>query len=463
MSSPKRKPPQRTYSSGTADDLVSVTVKKTDPNQKAGIKLVQKEGGVFVSAVVEGGLFDGSEIGVNDRVLSINGHRLQAGQSFEVFMYVIAEAKEKVTIVVKRANLKARRGVRSSKSQSSMTRKKLVHKDGIRNLDGSLNLDINPGVSKFVAAIDDKDDKPQFRIRAQKLFQKQGPGVTFKKIGEMLFVSGIAMDSIFRDTQLALGDRIVEVNDVNFMNYADGPYADILLTKSKEKVSMVLEKGWKTFNAETDTDSCHNKPSKDSSVGDNSEMKESKHKSSSKDSKKKLQRRHSSKSKKKTRRPSNRSTGTDNSSFDGDNKFEIQLSGDSGSSGDSDDQDSRYVVALFSPKESSTSNLRFLEHAGDYLCVTIKKKSEKHPGIKVQKVEGMFILKKVPSYEKRIPIGSEVLAINGSYFKSEGDAKGLIDGTPDRVVLIINFEQPVLQVCPCCGKWMTTNGEHFKE
>mmetsp|Transcript_35730 Transcript_35730/g.86467 ORF Transcript_35730/g.86467 Transcript_35730/m.86467 type:complete len:108 (+) Transcript_35730:1110-1433(+) len=107
--------------------------------------------------------------------------------------------------------------------------------------------------------------------------------------------------------------------------------------------------------------------------------------------------------------------------------------------------------------------MRFLEHKGDFLCITIKKKSEKHPGIKIRESRGMFLLKKIPSYEKRVALGSRVLAINGSSFKTEEEAQDLIDRTRDKVILIIDFEQPVLQECPSCKTWLFPNGEQYKE
>ena len=56
-----------------ADDRVSLTVKKTDPDQKVGIGLVKQKGGVFVTKLSKHGLFQGTEIGINDKILSING------------------------------------------------------------------------------------------------------------------------------------------------------------------------------------------------------------------------------------------------------------------------------------------------------------------------------------------------------------------------------------------------------
>jgi hypothetical protein len=247
------------------------------------------------------------------------------------------------------------------------------------------------------------------------------------------------------------------VNDVNFMSYADAAYATTLLKRGNDEVELVVEKGWKKFNKEKDVDKHHDKPSRDSLAvnGDNFKDKAitspqgraSVSGDSSKD-----------KSKKK-RRGSVKSTSidTDESAL-GDEKFHTSIEiPKSNSQSDSGLSSSRQ-------KSQESNGLRFLEHKGDFLCMTIKKKSEKHSGIKVKEVQGIFILKKVPTYEKRIPLGSHILAINGSSsFTTAEEAKELIDGTKDKVVLIINYEQPVLQKCPCCGKWIMTNGEHYEE
>jgi PDZ domain-containing secreted protein len=399
--------PRPTKSMGSADDLVSVTIKKTDPDQKAGIKLAQKQGGLYVTGILENGFFHGSEIEADDKILSLNGKRLQPGENIKDFMSNISTLGDKVTIVVKKANMQPSRTARSM--SPTKRRKKLVKKLQARQADGSYDGGINPTLKRYEEATSDGENEEydQHRIRAQKLLPKQGAGVLFKKLGDMLFVSGIALDSVFRDTVLALGDRVVSVNDVNFMSYADGPYATTLLKRGNDEVSLVVEKGWKEFNKEKDVDEHHDKPSRDSLVvnGD-------------------------------------------------DSKDKAIMSNSRSDSG----------LASSRHKSQESNGLRFLEHEGDFLCITIKKKSEKHAGIKVKEVQGIFILTKVPSYEKRIPLGSHVLAINGSSsFSTAEEAKELIGGTKDRVVLIINYEQPVLENCPCCGKWITTNGEHYEE
>lgn len=437
-----RKPPQRQNSSGAADDLLSVTVKKDDPNEKAGLKMVQKQGGIFITKITENGLFHGTELEVDDRVLSINGKRIRPGESAQDFMNHITISKDKVTIVVKKAKLKPRSAARSlSPSGQRRRRKKIVTKQVGRNADGSFDYNIDPTLENYVKETGELDDKEQFRIRAKKIFEKQGAGVAFKKIDDMLFVSGISLDSIFRDTNLMLGDRAVSINGTNFMSYVDKTYAETILKRAKGECELVVERGWDNFNADNDVDELHDKPSRDSIV-ENQEALTSPNQHSHR----------SSVSVEKVISPSESSeepkTKASTTKHKEDISTEAKASGDSSSP----------------TGEDNSRGIKFLEHKGDFLKITIKKKSEKSPGIKVKKTEGIFILKKVPSHEKRVPIGSQILAINGSSdFTTVDEAKALIDGTKDKVVLIINFDQPVLQECPCCKKWMTTNGEHFEE
>jgi C-terminal processing protease CtpA/Prc len=120
-----------------ADDLVSVTVRKTSPDQKAGVSLVERKGRVYVTKVTEQGLFHGSEIEVGDVVLSINGKRLKNDEGAKTIIEHISKAKTNVTMVVKKANRKARRGVRSlSPTAHRRQRGKIFKKSFKQNEDG---------------------------------------------------------------------------------------------------------------------------------------------------------------------------------------------------------------------------------------------------------------------------------------------------------------------------------------
>ena len=103
------------------------------------------------------------------------------------------------------------------------------------------------------------------------------------------------------------------------------------------------------------------------------------------------------------------------------------------------------------------------DYGPDFARVTVKKISERKSGVSVTKTEGKFILTAVPNYEKRISVGDEVLAINGTRnINTAIKANDLIDRTKGNVVLIVNFDGPKDFECPCCGEAMTCKGMHIK-
>lgn len=94
-------------SSHGKNEFVSVTVRKEDPKEKAGIRLeAEATGRVRVVNIAKNGLFANSDVEIGDIVLSINGKRLQKGEGPEELIEVIARAKSKVTVVVKKTNVK---------------------------------------------------------------------------------------------------------------------------------------------------------------------------------------------------------------------------------------------------------------------------------------------------------------------------------------------------------------------
>ena len=406
----------------SGNGLVSVTVWKSDPTQKAGIKVVQKQIGIFVTDITEKGLLDNTQIDIGDKLLSINGKRLRRGETTKEFMQHIAQSRDKVTIVVKKGNSPQKRvPVKKRKSH------KIVEKDKHRLADGSFDYRINPTLDKYQKAIEkDNDDKDQIRIRATKILGQDGGGLAFKLIDGMLFVSGICVDSIFKDTQLDLGDRIASVNDVNFMSYADASYAKTLLRRAKGECELIVEKGWDKFRIGTDVDDCHDKPSKDYMLREKDKSSDAVTNMLDKIDKEKqaLRERQARRSSKKAQ-----VTISDDASLD-----EGELS-------------PRSVTSFARMSQGSFSNgLRFQQHKGDYVCVTIQKKSEIDPGIKFKKREGKIILSKVPQQDaKRIPVGTHVFAINGiSAINTATKAREIMDKTMEEVVLFINFERLVL-------------------
>ena len=116
-------------------ELVSVTVRKERPDQKAGISLKetpdhQKEGVVvvYVTKVDPKGLFGETAINVGDKILSINGKKLKDGQGAKHIIKIINKAKATVTLVVKKGSGSGSSDVIPSSSRGKMTKKKSVNK-----------------------------------------------------------------------------------------------------------------------------------------------------------------------------------------------------------------------------------------------------------------------------------------------------------------------------------------------
>jgi hypothetical protein len=67
--------------------------------------------------------------------------------------------------------------------------------------------------------------------------------------------------------------------------------------------------------------------------------------------------------------------------------------------------------------------------------------SERNPGIKLRRKDNIFILDRLPHDENRIPLGMQVLAINGDdSFGTVVKANELIDSRKQETELCVSFE-----------------------
>jgi hypothetical protein len=212
--------PRRTRKTTTAsDDLTSVTVRKESLNEKSGISLVERQGVVYVTKIAENGLFHNTEIDVGDVVLSINGKRLKKEEGSGDFIKAITQAKATVTVVVKKSNKKPGRGARSLSPRTRRKKKRgerLLTGMARLNPDGSFNYTQSPRISA-IKSDDDEEVFEQYYITGTKIFANQDVGLAFQEQDNMLFVLTIGLDSIFRDTELEVGDRVCMINEMNFM------------------------------------------------------------------------------------------------------------------------------------------------------------------------------------------------------------------------------------------------------
>ena len=231
------------------DNLISVTVRKDDPSEKAGIRLaLQENGRVVVTAVAKNGLFAESEVEVGDIVLSINGKRLRKGEGPEALVNVVERAEDRVTAVVKKANMALRKDEirnahvdRGNTHDNNKESKKSYQGTAVHNADGSLKL-------AAVKTEDKNAPKSQIAIAASKSSKDEDDGIELQVQDKKLFVVYIdGDDSIFAGTDLEVGDRVVSINDMNFRSYADAKYAKTILKKAEITVTIVVEKGHDSF------------------------------------------------------------------------------------------------------------------------------------------------------------------------------------------------------------------------
>jgi C-terminal processing protease CtpA/Prc len=67
-------------------------------------------------------------------------------------------------------------------------------------------------------------------------------GLKLKVVNKQLEVVEIREDSIFKGTDLKVGDKILSINDMSFRRYADAEYAFTLMDKASLLVTLVVER-----------------------------------------------------------------------------------------------------------------------------------------------------------------------------------------------------------------------------
>ena len=593
---------------------MSVTVRKEYRGQKSGISLVERQGGVYVTAIAEGGLFAGTDVEKGDRILSMNGQRLQHGDTVKNVLKQIATGNElTITMVVKK-------GGNDSLGEGGASRKKPVRrmfkKDVLRNGDGSISTIHDPR-----SLPRDEEEYDQIPVKATRNFPGQATGVTFVDYDKKVFITHIEVDSIFRSTNLSVGDRVVAVNGMSFMSYADANLATKQSKKEKE-VTIVVEKGHpnipKEARAELEStkfefriDDVEGVTSSDDD-GNNDESNKLNSSSSSlhmslsgtslhsingksgrslgprslsgrslssqsgtgrgkkakplrakrndvppKPKKMELDfddgddssttssssgsissveqfgdhrdqgilsprglRPSKSGSIKKVQRVPSLQGGSGSSLFDGsaksiksnsssknslngspkyiqpsrvkkdkdggDRDRSLRSTGkkqkskssvnshDSSSESSLEDADAEVVHVPSKGKgkskkenghspNTSLSSMRLEDYGGDFIRITVAKKSESKPGIQVKNIEGKLILVGLPSREKRVPLGVQVLAVNGHMnISTTKKAKEIMKKTAGHVTLMIDFSSSIVSQlsCPCCGDPIFANGDH---
>jgi len=236
-------------SSHGKDEFLSVTVRKDDPSQKAGIMLESETNGrIRVTNIAKNGLFAGSEIEIGDVVLSINGKRLVKGEGPEVLVDVIRNAESKVTVVVRKVGMAPRVPEKPKKDASEIMDNNVKQRDSYYaglskhkedgrlafGADAQTNTVAKPVIAYTITA--NKEDQPGDEI-------DMTAGITMVVQRKLLFIAAIAKDSVFKSTELQVGDRVLSINDCNFRAFADANLASKIVSKAINAVTLVIEKG----------------------------------------------------------------------------------------------------------------------------------------------------------------------------------------------------------------------------
>mmetsp|Transcript_39734 Transcript_39734/g.95887 ORF Transcript_39734/g.95887 Transcript_39734/m.95887 type:complete len:562 (+) Transcript_39734:408-2093(+) len=299
-------------------EFVSITVRKDDPKEKAGIRLEQESNGrLRVSNIAANGLFgradDDVKLEIGDIILSINAKRLSAGQGPEDLLKVANDAKTTITVVVKKQQqppaaagasaigasgesvVSSGSAKSKTKEGKTLTRKKSLSKKNDNNVTVNDNY-FRGNIMKhnedgsLVAKFTKEDEELKLKkgsgsgsgeVKATSITatrtngtsseEKRDHGLTLEVQNKMLFVADISNDEdsnmFSSSTNLKVGDRVLSINDMNFRTYPDADYAHRILDKAGEVITLVVEHNAKGFVPSSSTKT---KPKRTSSMNSTS-------------------------------------------------------------------------------------------------------------------------------------------------------------------------------------------------
>lgn len=248
------------FSRGGTGKLMSITVRKDTPESKAGIQLEQdKHGQVTVKNIAKNGLFGATELEIGDIILSVNRRRLSEGEGPEVLMKVVHQFNT-ISIALRKpppsgVPLKRRKKKATAGSKDNGQSKTDTYYDGSakHNADGSLRVERDSGESSSkhkrkkktktvtISAKKKAEASPR-SVTKSPHSSSSGVGLELGIENDKLIVKRISQQSIFRSTNLSLGDRILSINDMSFRRYVDIEYAMKIIKNAKLMVTLVVEK-----------------------------------------------------------------------------------------------------------------------------------------------------------------------------------------------------------------------------
>jgi C-terminal processing protease CtpA/Prc len=235
-------------------ELVSISVRKEDPKEKAGIRLEQDSTGrLTVRNIACNGLFGDTDLAIGDVVLSINHVRLSDGEPPEALVEVANKATRSITLVVKKPNapqtepnekmarrMQKRKDIAEALVSDNNCAKPDTYYSGLarHNDDGSLN---------YTKDAHDADKcrgpKMTVTISALKDDREDLVGIQFVVQNKKLWIAYMDPDQcIFANTDLQVGDCILSINDMSFREYVDAEYAETICVRARSQVTLVVVK-----------------------------------------------------------------------------------------------------------------------------------------------------------------------------------------------------------------------------
>jgi len=227
--------------------IVSITVRRDNPDAKAGVKLEQDANGrVRVKNIAKNGMFGDSELEIGDTILSVNRERLSGKNGPEVLLKA-AKKHHTITVSVRKGAPGGKDSAASTASDSdepkkkdkkkwlsmttsmtknskkkALTTKKQAEGTSTRNADGSLTISVEKKKNSSSSS--------------------SNVGLEMEVRNEKLLVKSIEPKSIFAKTELEVGDAILSVNDMCFRKYPDAEYAARVMKKARVTVTLAVEK-----------------------------------------------------------------------------------------------------------------------------------------------------------------------------------------------------------------------------
>jgi C-terminal processing protease CtpA/Prc len=223
--------------------LTSVTVKKESPDTKIGIGIKSINGHLIMSSIAEDGLFAGTALKVAQKLVSVNAkycdeltkqEAIQLFKDAESNITVVTEDVGLISVTVEKESVDTKLGIAMADINDYIVITNITEDSPFQGTDlvpGLRLLCINntlcKGLGKAEAVDVFKQITGSVTIIAEKVGYitavavKQSPedkiGIGLKDMSGMIIVSSIAENSLFANTELKVGHRVMTINKMSVM------------------------------------------------------------------------------------------------------------------------------------------------------------------------------------------------------------------------------------------------------